>query len=126
MSCERCGGFMLVETVCHLMEEESRRGNDTARCVNCGNFEDAVVRANRAISRLPGHLENPAVEARSPRAVKPIRLEQVIQTEGSIAECPRDRAPRPPGGAPSAKRRMPESPYAEPDHLVAQTQRRCA
>lgn len=126
MSCERCGGFMLVETVCYLIEEKSRRGIDTARCVNCGNFEDPVVRANRAISRLPSHFEQPTMEARSPRAVQPIRLEQVLQTEGSIAECPRDSAPRPPGGAPSAKARVPDSPYTETDNSVAQTQRRCA
>lgn len=126
MSCARCGGFMLVETACHLMEEASRRGIDTARCVNCGNFEDAVVRANRAIARPPSHLEHLTVETRGPRAVQPIRLEQVLQTEGSIAECPRDRAPRPPGGAPSAKPRKAESPYTKTHNPVTETQRRCA
>jgi len=125
MSCERCGGFMLVETVWHLVEEDSGRGSNTTRCVNCGNFEDSVVRANRALSRLRGHLEQSAVEARSPRAMQPVRLERVEQTEGGIAECPRDLAP-PPVGAPSAKPRMPESPCIGPDASVMQIQMRCA
>jgi hypothetical protein len=126
MSCERCGGFMLVETVWRLMEEDSSMGSNTARCVNCGNFEDAVVRANRALSRLRGDLERPSLEARSPRAMQPIRLERVIETEGGIAECPCDRAPGLPVEAPSAKLRMPEFPCNEPHNPVIQIQRRCA
>lgn len=56
MSCERCGGLMVVETCCDLIEAESRKGIDTMRCVNCGNFEDAIIRTNRASSRVPRHV----------------------------------------------------------------------
>ena len=126
MSCERCGGFMLVETNWHLMELDSRGGSNTARCVNCGNVEDDIIRANRAISSRPRHLEQHTVELRGPRVMQPIRLEQVIQTEGGIAECPRDRAPDPPVGAPSAKPRMPEFPRIGPHNPAIQIQRRCA
>ena len=55
MSCERCGGLMGIETCCDLMEEESRTGIDTKRCLNCGNFEDTIIRTNRVISHLPKH-----------------------------------------------------------------------
>jgi hypothetical protein len=126
MSCERCGGFMLIETNWHLMELDSREGSSTRRCVNCGNVEDDIIRANRAISSRPRYLDQHTVELRSPRVTQPIRLEQVIQTEGGIAECPRDRAPDPPVGAPSAKPRMPEFLRIEPQNPAIQIQRRCA
>ena len=57
MSCERCGGLMVVEISCALMETGLRKGIDTTRCVNCGNFEDATIRTNRTSSRLLGHCE---------------------------------------------------------------------
>lgn len=44
MSCERCGGLMVIETNCELMDRESRKGIDMARCVNCGNLEDVYIR----------------------------------------------------------------------------------
>ena len=47
MSCERCGGLMVVEAFCDLMEEQFRTGIEPTRCLNCGNYEDAIVRANR-------------------------------------------------------------------------------
>jgi hypothetical protein len=53
MSCERCGGLMVIETICDLMDRESCTGIDATRCLNCGNFEDARIRTNRVISRLP-------------------------------------------------------------------------
>jgi len=53
MSCERCGGLMVIETICDLMERESCMGIDATRCLNCGNFEDTRIRTNRVISRLP-------------------------------------------------------------------------
>jgi hypothetical protein len=53
MSCERCGGLMVIETICDLMEREPFTGIDATRCLNCGNFEDTRIRTNRVISSLP-------------------------------------------------------------------------
>jgi hypothetical protein len=53
VSCERCGGLMVIETICDLMERESCTRIDATRCLNCGNFEDTLIRTNRVISRLP-------------------------------------------------------------------------
>lgn len=46
MACRRCGGLVVVETVCDLCDlgEEANR---MSRCVNCGCIEDPVIRANR-------------------------------------------------------------------------------
>ena len=69
MSCERCGGLMVIETFCDLREEESRTGIDTTRCLNCGNFEDTIIRTNRATTRVPRQCEPHTVgtSGRSPR-----------------------------------------------------------
>ena len=107
MSCERCGGLMVIETFCDLMEEESRAGIETIRCLNCGNFEDTLIRTNRVISRLPRHVEPHTVE-------------------GVIAECPRGRAPRLPVGTPSAKTWTLKPARIGPLTPIIQTQRRCA
>jgi len=64
MSCERCGGLMVIEHFCDLMKEESRTGIDTIRCLNCGNFEDTIIRTNRVISRVPRHVEPHTVGTR--------------------------------------------------------------
>jgi hypothetical protein len=48
MSCERCGGLMVVESSCNHMDVESHKGIGTRRCLNCGNFEDPIIRTNRA------------------------------------------------------------------------------
>jgi hypothetical protein len=105
MSCERCGGLMVIETFCDLMEEESRRVIDTTRCLNCGNCEDTLIRTNRVISRLPIPVKPHTVGSRRLSAMQPRSLEGAIQMEGVIAECPSGRAPRLPVGAPSAKTR---------------------
>ena len=94
MSCERCGGLMVIETICDLIEEESRRGIDTIRCLNCGNFEDRIIRTNRVISRSPRHVEPLTVETRRPASIQPGALERPVQTDGIIAESPRGRASR--------------------------------
>lgn len=57
MSCERCGGLMVIEPVSDLMEEVFRTRVDTRRCLNCGNFEDGIIRTNRASSRVSKHIE---------------------------------------------------------------------
>ena len=68
MSCERCGGLMVIETFSDPMEGESHRGIDTLRCLNCGNFEDMRIRTNRDISRVPKHVEPHTVGSRRPSA----------------------------------------------------------
>lgn len=57
MACERCGGLMIIDIFFDLMEEEFRMGIDTARCLNCGNFEDTIICTNRTLSRVPRHFE---------------------------------------------------------------------
>ena len=83
MSCERCGGLMVIETCCDLMEEESCTGIDTIRCLNCGNFEDTIIRANRVISRVPRHGEphtKGPTSGREGTMVKPPNLCPIAQT----------------------------------------------
>mgnify|MGYP007099590167 CR=1 FL=1 len=104
MSCERCGGLMVIETICDLRKEESRRAIDTTRCLNCGNFEDSLIRANRVISHLPRHVAPHTVGSRRLNAIQRRSLEGAIQTEGVIAQRPRGRAPRLPVAASSAKK----------------------
>ncbi len=121
MSCERCGGLMVIDTFCDLTEEESRTGIDTRRCLNCGNFEDTIIRTNRASSRVPSHVEPHTVGAGKLSALKPRSLERAIQTESVIAEGPRGRAPRLPVGPPSAKTRRLESAHSEQLIPIVQT-----
>lgn len=126
MSCERCGGLMVIETGCELMEGKFRRGADAIRCLNCGNFEDMIIRTNRVISRLPRHGEPPTVETRRPNAIQAGALEGPIQTDCVIAESPRSRAPRLPVGRPSTKIRRLEPATTEQSTQIVQTQRRYA
>lgn len=123
MSCERCGGMMVIETICDLMEGESRTGIDTTRCLNCGNFEDSIIRTNRVVSRLPRPVEQHTVGIRKLSASQPRALERPIQTGGVIAEGLRGRAPRLPVGPPSAKTRRLKSAITEQPTQVVQTQR---
>src|SRR6266513_635172 len=103
MSCERCGGLMVIETICELMEAGSRSGIDTTRCLNCGNFEDTIIRANRGMSRLPSQTNPYTVGARGQSVVQPPVLERAIQTHGVIPKYLRSRAPRLPVGVPSSE-----------------------
>jgi hypothetical protein len=105
MSCERCGGLMVIETNGELMDRESRKGIDMARCVNCGNLEDVYIRTNRVILRVP-----PQVESHTEGAGRSRALEQPIHTEPVMAETPRGRAPRLPVGAPSVNTRTARTP----------------
>jgi hypothetical protein len=126
MSCERCGGLMVIENICDLMEEESRRVIDTRRCLNCGNFEDSIIRANRVVSRLPRPVEPHIVGTRRLSTIQPRALDRAIQTDGVIAERPRARASRLPVGTPSAKTRRLEPASIEQHTQIVQTQRRYA
>ena len=91
MSCERCGGLMVIETFSDPMEGESHRGIDTLRCLNCGNFEDMRIRTNRDISRVPKHVEPHTVGSRRPSAIQPrepSHIEQptpIVQTQRRYA-----------------------------------------
>jgi hypothetical protein len=116
MSCERCGGLMVIETICELMEIGSRSGIDTTRCLNCGNFEDTIIRINRGISRVPRQPDPHTVGTRRQSAVQPPVLEQAIQTDGVIQKYLRGRAPRLPVGAPSAETRTLEPARIELEH----------
>jgi hypothetical protein len=93
MLCERCGGLMVIETNCDLREEESRRGIDATRCLNCGNFEDTIIRTNRVISRVPRQVELRAVGIRRRRALQLLPLERAIPAGDIIPASPRGRAP---------------------------------
>jgi hypothetical protein len=110
MSCERCGGLMVVETCCDLMETGFRKGIDTTRCVNCGNFEDAIIRTNRAGSRFSRQSKPRTAEASIQSADQLCSLERAIHTEPIIATYPCARAPRLPVG-PAPPKLGPVDPY---------------
>jgi hypothetical protein len=126
MSCDRCGGLMVVETSRYLMDEQSRAMIDTTRCLNCGNVEDAIIRANRIIARLPRLGEPRTAGARGPRAIQPSRPQRAIRQHGVTGECLRGSAPRPPIGAPSADPLAFDSAHSEPHDSIVKAQRRCA
>ncbi len=52
MPCERCGGFMVFDAFCDPPEQEPPLGAGPIRCLNCGNLEDTIIRANRANSHV--------------------------------------------------------------------------
>lgn len=126
MSCERCGGLMVVETICDLVEDKCLRGIETARCLNCGNFEDRIIRTNRVISCSPRPVAPTTVGSRSLSAIQPRSLERPTRTDGVIAKNPRGRTPRLPVGVPSAKTRRLEPEHLEQPTQIVQTQRRYA
>ena len=126
MSCERCGGLMVIETICDLVEDKSLRGIETARCLNCGNFEDPRIRTNRVISGMPGQVDPDTVGARKLSAIQPRALERATQTDGVIVKSPRGRTPRLPIGIPSAKTRRLEPEHLDQPTQIVQTQRRYA
>ena len=88
MACARCGGLMVIDIFFDLMEAESRMGIDTARCLNCGNYEDTIIRTNRARSRGPRPFEPHTVGTGRSSAIQPRSLERAIHTEGGIAGAP--------------------------------------
>ena len=124
MSCERCGGLMVVETCCDLMETVFRKGIDTTRCVNCGNFEDETIRTNRASSRLPRHCERPTAGTRIQSANQLRSLERAIEAEPAIAECLRRHAPRLAAGLPSAETWAPGPAHIEQPTQIVQAKRK--
>lgn len=47
MRCQRCSGLMVVEPFCDTSKLGIARESRSARCLNCGNVEDAVIVINR-------------------------------------------------------------------------------
>jgi uncharacterized Zn finger protein len=113
MSCERCGGLMVIETNCELMDRESRKGIDMARCVNCGNLEDVNIRTNRVMSRVPTQVESHTEGAGRSNTIQSRALAQPIHTERVMAEISRGRIPRLPVGTLSVNTRRRESSHIE-------------
>jgi hypothetical protein len=126
MSCERCGGLMVIETICDLVEDKSLRGIETARCLNCGNFEDPRIRTNRASSRVSRYVDPHIEGSRSLSVIQPRALERATQTNGVIAKSPRARTPRLPVEIPSAKIQKLEPEHLEQPTQIVQIQRRYA
>jgi len=50
MHCRRCSGLMIVELFDDVKEYAIPLEAPGARCINCGNIEDAVIYANRGKS----------------------------------------------------------------------------
>jgi hypothetical protein len=126
MSCERCGGLMVIETICDLVEDKSLRRIETARCVNCGNFEDRIIRTNRVISGMSGQVEHHAARTRRLNPIQTRPLERDIRTDDVMAESPRGRTPRLPVAPPLAKTRRLEPSHIEQPTPIVQTQWRYA
>lgn len=113
MSCQRCGGLMIVESCCYLMEAEFHKEIGTTRCLNCGNIEDAIIRTNRGFSCSPRPVAPSTVGSRSLNAIQSRALERATQKDDVVAKSPGGRTPRLPVGAPSVKSRRLESAYFE-------------
>ena len=47
MSCARGGGLMVIERLHESSQKDFHCGMPTARCVNCGHYEDATIPSNR-------------------------------------------------------------------------------
>jgi len=130
MSCERCGGLMILEHGFSVMGLVENPEVDARRCLNCGNMIDATILANRASACKQNSGEHHAMPVRHPRTHQLVRLnrlpqDRTLQTEGVIAECPRGHAPHPPVGAPSVQTPQFESAHLAPHSPRAAHQRRC-
>ena len=116
MSCERCGGLMVIEAICELMDGGSRKGVDTTRCLNCGNFEDTIIRTNRDIARLPERHDPHIVGATRLRAAQPSVSQRTIHIGRVPSKYPRGRAPRRRIGNSSLQTQMLDAERIEPGH----------
>lgn len=54
MTCARCSGLMVIEPFYNGTGSTISGEPQVARCLNCGNVEDAVIHTNRAGSRSLG------------------------------------------------------------------------
>jgi hypothetical protein len=125
MLCQRCGGLMVIANACDRLEEELRTEFKTTRCINCGNFEDAVVRSNRSASHGPRDIESQAVGTSKPHAVQTHSLGRALPREGAFTERSRSRAPRLPVAPYSINRRADEGAHSAQVSPPIQTSRRC-
>ena len=64
MSCSRCQGFMVTETLFNPLEGSIHTWVPFTRCLNCGNMEDSLIRRARGIPDQLRRSTRPA-EARS-------------------------------------------------------------
>ncbi len=51
MTCGRCGGFMVVESMFDAIGLTISGELQEVRCLNCGNLEDTVIVANRVLAQ---------------------------------------------------------------------------
>lgn len=49
MSCSRCHGLMVAETLFNPSEGVTHTWVPVTRCLNCGNLEDSLIRLARCI-----------------------------------------------------------------------------
>ena len=54
MACGRCGGLMVVETICAEAKESWGLDLPVTRCLNCGNIEDPMIRWHRVMRTACG------------------------------------------------------------------------
>ena len=59
MGCSRCQGLMVDETLFNPTEGVRHTWVPVARCLNCGNLEDALIRLARGISPRLGRRTRP-------------------------------------------------------------------
>lgn len=52
---------MVADQVCDDLGKDAGPGMDSERCINCGNFEDAIIRSNRATPREPTYAGRHAI-----------------------------------------------------------------
>lgn len=64
MACSRCQGLMVDETLFNPSEGVSHTWVPVARCLNCGNLEDALIRLARGISARLGRRPRPGPQRR--------------------------------------------------------------
>jgi len=70
MACERCGGFIVAEQLREHLAAGSSGKLEAMRCLNCGNLEDAVIRANRVGPRGRGRTARVAFGSRMGNAAR--------------------------------------------------------
>ena len=64
MSCSRCQGLMVNETLCNPREGSVHTWVPVIRCLNCGNLEDALIRRARCFPDEPRRGTRPGPQRR--------------------------------------------------------------
>ena len=86
MLCQRCEGLMEVIYVRYLMEEEFHSEVATTRCINCGNFENAVVRSNRTHPHKTSDMGAHTVRHGGPNTTQTDSLDWVLPKAGALPD----------------------------------------